>query len=104
MCCSINATPRTKEKLGFSLGTKCILTARLRRDVFLEGLHAEGLEVRIRRHSTVALGALRTVSAARAGVPWQKRVEEILARARGAELAAGPSNRPARTAQPECCA
>lgn len=102
VCCSINATPRTKEKLGFSLGTKCVLTARLRRDAFLRGLHHQGLEVRIRRHSTVALGAVRPVPPERAALSWQARVEEVLMQARAVELpsADGPAQRlrPSRSA------
>ena len=85
MCCSINATPRTKEKLGYSLGTKCVDTARLRRDVFLNGLHAQGLEVRIRRHSSVVLN--NVAMPVQVGVvPWQQRVEKVLLLARAAEL------------------
>jgi len=86
VCCSINATPRTKEKLGFSLRTKCLLTARLRRDIFLHGLHAEGLEVRLRRQSPVMLSALSQVPAERRAVPWQDRVADVLATALAANL------------------
>jgi hypothetical protein len=106
VCCSINATPRTKEKLGFSLGTKCLLTARLRRDYFLDGLHAEGLEVRIRRHSQVAIGALRVPPPERAALSWQARVEDVLAKARELELDAAqpvPAKKPAKARRSVCC-
>jgi hypothetical protein len=108
VCCSINATPRTKEKLGFSLCTKCLETARKRRDAFLNGLHEDGLEVRIRRRSAVTLGLLKKLPPDRADIPWQKRVEDVLAKARSVELDAPkakrvktPRNSPAREA---CCA
>lgn len=91
VCCSINATPRTKEKLGFSLRTKCVETARLRRDLFLHGLHAEGLEVRLRPQHGVALGALQKLPAARLAVPWQQRVADVLAVALRAELPGTPA-------------
>ena len=91
VCCSINATPRTKEKLGFSLRTKCVETARLRRDIFLHGLHAEGLEVRLRPQNGVALGALQAIPAARQALPWQQRVADVLGVALRAELPGTPA-------------
>jgi len=81
VCCSINATPRTKEKLSFSLRTRCLTTARLRRDLFLQGLQSEGLEVRLRRSSSVALSALTPVSPERMAKPWKTRVAGVLERA-----------------------
>lgn len=86
VCCSINDTPRTKEKLGYSLRTKCLLTARLRRDIFLHGLQAEGLEVRLRRSSSVALTALRQVPPARLALSWKERVADVLATALSTDL------------------
>ncbi len=88
VCCSINATPRTKEKLGFSLRTKCVETARLRRDIFLHGLHAEGLEVRLRPQHGVEIGAVQKLPAARLAVPWQQRVADVLEAALRADLPA----------------
>ena len=108
VCCSINATPRTKEKLGFSLGTKSVETARLRRDTFLNGLHAYGLEVRIRRHSPVYLDEVAPLTL-HANMPWQKRVEYVLAVARttGVDddvLAIVPTpKRRRRAARSVCC-
>ncbi|MDB6094142.1 MAG: hypothetical protein JWM32_1704 [Verrucomicrobia bacterium] len=85
VCCSINATSRTKEKLSYSLRTKDVEVARVRRDLFLFGLHGEGLEVRLRRQHGVVMPPVSEIGPHRAAILWKQRVSDVLERA----LAAG---------------
>ncbi len=81
VCCSINATRATKEKLSFSLLTKSVELARHRRDVFLLGLQEAGLELRMRYRLPAAVPP--PAPAARA-LPWQDVVRQVLEQARAA--------------------
>ena len=80
VCCSINATRVTKEKLSFPLYTKSVETARLRRDVFLGHLQHAGLELRM-RHRAAAPPVARAPGAS---LPWQSIVEHAITAARRA--------------------
>lgn len=53
--CTIHPTPFTKERVRRSLGTRDIVTARRRRDVYLRWLHSEGLLPPARTHAQIAL-------------------------------------------------